>query len=92
MKKLNKTQEKFIEATNNSLATSFKVLKDYKAEGDYDMVRHMQREIESKLEGIVTWVIYYDHKIYEALVDTFDEMRKNPELKWEWAWELMEVK
>jgi|TARA_R110000787_G_scaffold282339_1_gene394150 hypothetical protein len=90
MKKLNKRQEKIIDTINTSLSTSFLVLNDFKLENDFDMVRHMQKEIVSKLDGIIYYVIFHNHKDYKALEKRFDEMRKNPELKFEWAMEIVE--
>ena len=88
MKKLSKKNQAILDNIRSALKTSTKVLVDYKEEGNYDMVRHMQRNIESQLEGITTYLIYSDLKAYNALEGFIDEIRNRTEYDYHWAWEI----
>ena len=88
MKKLSKKNQTILNNIRKSLETSTKVLEGYKADDDYKMTRHMQRNIESQLEGIITYLIYSDLKAYNALELYIDEIRERRVYSFEYAMEI----
>jgi len=87
MKKLTKKNQAILDNVREALSTSSKVLVDYKEADNYRMVRHMQRSIESQLEGITTYLIYSDLKAYKALEGFIGEIRNRTELSLAYAME-----
>ena len=87
MKKLSKKNQTILDNLRKALDTSTRVLKDFHDEDNYNMVRHMQRDVESMIDGIVTYLIYSDLKAWNALEVYVDEIKARPEYQSEYAWE-----
>ena len=81
MKKLTKKQQNIIANINDCLDTEYSVLRDYKDENNYTMVRHMQGSIQEHLSGISSYLIYSDGKSWQAVKELIWEMKRASELQ-----------
>jgi len=89
-KKLTKKQQRIIDNIKDALDTDYKVMADYHAEKNYDMVSHCQTSISNELSGICSYLIYSDGKSWDAVKDLINEMKSAHELHHSYAFECLE--
>ena len=86
-KQLTKKQLNILQGVNDSLETSRIVLKKYKDEDNFKMTSHMQDQIKENLRGIISFMIYYDLKTFNALENEFDILKSAKELSIEYLFD-----
>ena len=80
MKNLSKKNQKIIDDVRRSIEVPIETLKEFHAEGRFEMVRHCQINIESKLEGIAHYLITSDVYNWDKLKDAFHKIEAIHEL------------
>jgi len=80
MKKLSKKNQQIIDNVKDSIAVNIETLKEFHAEGRFEMVSHCQRSIEQSLSGISHYLIHSDVHNWDKLKDAFHEIEAMHEL------------
>ena len=65
MRKLNKKQSKIIEGVKDSIEISISSMQKFQDQGRYEMVSHCQDQIRARINGIASYIIYSDHKLWD---------------------------
>ena len=80
MKKLSKKNQKIIDDVRSSIEVPIDTLKEFHAEGRFEMVSHCQRGIKDGLSGICHYLIHSDPHNWGKLKDAFHEIEATHEL------------
>ena len=80
MKKLSKKNQKIIDDVKDSIEVPISTLKDFHAEGRWEMVSHCQNTIKHELSGISSYLIHSDVYNWAKLKDAFHEIEAMHEL------------
>ena len=86
MRKLNKKQSKIIQGVKDSIEMSISSMQNFQDQGRYEMVSHCQDQIRARINGIASYIIYSDHKLWDQrLIKAFAEIENQYVLSSDYA-------